>query len=310
MHGRDAGRAVSDEERVQPAVQHAEGIPDDLGSYLSAIARFRLLTRAEEVDLAKRIEAGDARARRRLTEANLRLVVSIAKRHRDRGLPFLDLIQEGSIGLMRAVDRFDHRKGYKFSTYATWWIRQAVARAVADKARTIRLPVNVLEAANRVRRIERGLASTLGRDPSLDEVALATGLEPEAVERLRRPTEVVTSLDRPMGAENDTTLGEVLPDEATASPAEQVIERLHHGALRALVGQLPERQRQVVELRFGFADGEARRMQEVGALLGVSPQRARQIESQALLALSRMPEVATLGLADERCASLREATPA
>jgi RNA polymerase primary sigma factor len=204
---------------------------------------------------------------------------------------------------MRAVDRFDHRRGYKFSTYATWWIRQAVARAVADKARTIRLPVGVFEAANRVRGIERRLGASLGRDPSLQEVAHGAGLAPEVVERLRRPTEVVTSLDRPMGAENETTLGELLPDEGAASPDEEVIERLLNGTLRKLVEQLPERQRRVVELRFGFADGEVRRMQEVGALLGVTPQRARQIEAQALLALSRMPEIVTLGPADERCAA-------
>jgi RNA polymerase primary sigma factor len=304
MHGRDDGPAAwVDDERAQVGPQPAEGLPDDLGSYLSAIARFRLLSAAEEVELAKQIETGDAEARRRMTEANLRLVVSIAKRHRNRGLPFPDLIQEGSIGLMRAVERFDYRRGYKFSTYATWWIRQAVARAVADKARTIRLPVGVLEAANRVRGIERALASSLGRDPSLEELAHGAGLTPEAVERLRRPTEVITSLDRPVGAENETTLGDLLPDEGAASPDDEVIERMDNGTLRRLVGQLPERQRRVVELRFGFADGEARRMQEVGALLGVSSQRARQIEAQALLALSRMPGVVPMGLPEECCAS-------
>src|SRR5437764_655616 len=211
-HGQPA--FVEDEAKAPPKLDlTVEPSLDSLRLYLREIGRVPLLTADQEIYLAKRVERGDLAAKRQMIEANLRLVVSIAKPHLGRGLSLLDLIQEGSVGLIRAVEKFDYRRGFKFSTYATWWIRQAISRAVAEKARTIRLPTGVTEAASRVRRIERELAAKLGRDPSLEEVAEGAGLSTEAVERLRRPTEVVTSLDRPVSGENETAFGDLLEDE-------------------------------------------------------------------------------------------------
>jgi RNA polymerase primary sigma factor len=271
----------------------AGGDASDLQTYLRQVARIPLLTAAEERRLAIRIEAGDEEARRKMIEANLRLVISIARRYRDRGLPLQDLIQEGSIGLMRAVEKFDHRLGYKFSTYATWWIRQGLSRAVTQKVRPIRLPPRVVDAVNRVSRTERKLGSELGREPTAAEIAAAAGLDVELVERLRRPPEVVASLERPVGADGDASLGDLLADEDAAGPEAEVLDILHDLAIRRLVGRLPERQRLVIELRY-LNEEQPHRLSDVGERLGVTRERVRQIESQALAALGRMPEAQAL----------------
>jgi len=273
---------------------------DSLRLYLREIGKVSLLTADQEVYLAKRIERGDMAAKTQMTEANLRLVVSIAKGYLGRGLSFLDLIQEGSLGLIRAVEKFDYRKGYKFSTYATWWIRQAVTRAIADKARTIRIPVHMVEKLNKVvhigqrerkiARAERELASRLGRDPDDDEIAAEAELPPEQVAEVRAAARTITSLDRPVGEEGETAFGDLLPSEG-AEPDEEVEMSLREETLRAAVEQLPERERQVVKLRYGINGDEPTPLRETGRRLGLSPERVRQLESEALEHLAMQREV-------------------
>jgi RNA polymerase primary sigma factor len=257
---------------------------DALQLFLSQIRRVPLLTAAREVELAKRIERGDATARREMVEANLRLVVSIAKRYRHQGLPFLDLIQEGSIGLARAAEKFDHRKGFKFSTYATWWIRQAVARAIADKARTIRIPVYVIEKLRAIAVAERRLAAELGRDATLAEIGPEVNMTAEEVERFRRNAELPISLETPIG-DDDFELGNTIRDELAPSPDEVVQIVIQNETLRRVLKSLPIRQRQIIELRFGLDGREPRTLDEVGQLFSVTRERIRQIEQQTLTSL-------------------------
>jgi RNA polymerase primary sigma factor len=284
---------VAERAAERPGVAGGRAEVDDLRTYLRQISRMPLLTAADERRLALRIERGDAEARRRMIEANLRLVVSIARRFQGRGMPFLDLVQEGSIGLMRAVEKFDHRQGYRFSTYATWWIRQSLSRALAQKVRTIRLPPRVAYAVSAVARTERSLAMRLGRDPTAQEIAAAAGLDLETVERLRRPPEVVASLERPVGADGDGVLGDLLADPDAAGTESEVLDALQHRAIRTLVERLPERQRTVIQMRF-LSENDPQRLSDVGERLGVTRERVRQIEVQALAALGRMPEAQEL----------------
>lgn len=276
--------APEDLEEVQESGPWAEELAatDPVRLYLSEIGRVPLLTAAEEVELARRIEQGDAAAKRQLMEANLRLVVSIARRYSGRGMALLDLIQEGNLGLLKAVEKFDHRKGFRFSTYATWWIRQAVTRAIADQARTIRIPVHLVETIGKLRRVTRDLGQELGRDPQLEEVAQALGIPAERVSEIRRAAQDPVSLQTPIGDEQDSHLGDFLEDEETPAPADVVAERLLHEQLESTLGTLTPREEQVLRLRFGLDDGRSRTLEEVGHAFGVTRERIRQIEAKAL----------------------------
>jgi RNA polymerase primary sigma factor len=267
---------------------------DSLRLYLSEIGKVPLLTADEEVSLAKRIERGDMEAKAHMVEANLRLVVSIAKGYMGRGLSFLDLIQEGSLGLIRAVEKFDWRRGYKFSTYATWWIRQAVTRAIADKARTIRIPVHMAEKLNRVVQVERHLVQQNGRDPSPEEIAEELGLEIDEVREIQRIAQLPVSLEKPVGEEDDSELSAFVEDEAAPSPFEEASDSLRGRDLRRVLEALPERERQVIEMRFGLTGGEPRTLEEVGREFGVTRERIRQIESKTLRKLAHLPEAQSL----------------
>jgi RNA polymerase primary sigma factor len=263
---------------------------DSLRLYLRAIGQVALLTAAEEVSLAKRIERGDMSAKERMVKANLRLVVSIAKGYLGRGLTFLDLIQEGSLGLIRAVEKFDHRRGYKFSTYATWWIRQAVTRAIADKARTIRIPVHMVEKLNNVVHVERQLVQKLGREPTPEEIAGELRCTPREVSDVLRVSQLPISLEKPIGEEEDSALGDFVEDHSAISPfesAEVVMQR--EDVWRAL-NTLPERERQVIELRYGLHGEKPLTLEEVGRAFGVTRERIRQIENNTLKKLQRLPE--------------------
>ena len=255
---------------------------DSLQLFMNDIGRVRLLTAQEEVDLAKRIERGDMNAKRKMVESNLRLVVSIAKNYRNQGLPFLDLIQEGTIGLVRAAEKFDYRRGFKFSTYATWWIRQAVARALAEKARTIRIPVHIVEKLNKIGRAERSLITALGREPTVEEVAEVTGIEPEEVESIKRSAQAPVSLEKPVGDEEGSEFGLFIADEQAESPYDRVAKILTNEALREALGTLSYRERRVLALRFGLGDQRPRTLDEIARTFNITRERIRQIESQSL----------------------------
>ena len=267
---------------------------DPLQLFLEDIAKVDLLTAAQEVKLAKRIERGDRRAKQEMVEANLRLVVSIAKRYRKQGLPFLDLIQEGTIGLVRAVEKFDHRRGFKFSTYATWWIRQAVARALADKARTIRLPANVVEKLHKILRSERILRAELYRDPTPAEIAKDVGLSLAEVERILRTAQRPVSLQTPVGDEEDCELGHFLADENLPLPEDAAHSVSRTAALRDCLDSLDNRQRRVLELRYGLDGGRPRTLDEIGLVFNVTRERVRQIENHSLTKLAALAEAQQL----------------
>jgi RNA polymerase primary sigma factor len=267
---------------------------DSLRLYLREIGKVPLLTADQEVTLAKRIERGDMGAKTAMTEANLRLVVSIAKGYLGRGLSFLDLIQEGSLGLIRAVEKFDYRKGYKFSTYATWWIRQAVTRAIADKARTIRIPVHMVEKLNKVVHIERQLVQRLGREPSPEEIAEELEMTTEEVREILRMSQLPVSLEKPIGEEEDSSLGDFVEDEAAESPYDTAQLMLRREDVVNALNALPRREREVIELRYGLLGGEPRTLEEVGRAFGVTRERIRQIENNTLKKLEHLPEAQAL----------------
>ena len=263
---------------------------DSLRLYLREIGKVPLLTADQEVSLAKRIERGDMTAKQQMIEANLRLVVSIAKGYLGRGLSFLDLIQEGSLGLIRAVEKFDYRKGYKFSTYATWWIRQAVTRAIADKARTIRIPVHMVEKLNKVVHIERQLVQRLGREPNAEEIAEELEMTPQEGREIQRMAQLPVSLEKPIGEEEDSSLGDFVQDESAESPFDTATLSLRREDVEFALSALPERERQVIELRFGLSGAQPCTLEEVGRAFGVTRERIRQIENNTLKKLESLPE--------------------
>jgi RNA polymerase primary sigma factor len=287
---------AGDEEEEEAAVdeQPREVSTDALQLFLKDIGKVDLLTAAQEVELAKRIERGDHGAKQEMVEANLRLVVSIAKKYRNQGLPFLDLIQEGTIGLVRAAEKFDYRKGFKFSTYATWWIRQAVARALADKARTIRMPVHVVEKLNKIVRSERKLRAELGREPNAVEIGRDLDLSPEEVEQIRRSAQTPVSLEKPVGDEDESEFGHFLTDENLPLPDEEAEITLRKETLRKILGTLSSRERQVLELRYGLDGQHPRTLDEVGRAFNVTRERIRQIENQSLKKLRALADAAKL----------------
>ncbi len=279
------------EPEPEPAVAVAGEITtDSLQLFLKDIGKVPLLTAAQEVELAKRIERGDHAAKQAMVEANLRLVVSIAKRYRNQGLPFLDLIQEGTIGLVRAAEKFDYRKGFKFSTYATWWIRQAVARAIADKGRTIRMPVHVVEKLNRILRSERKLRAERGREPTIEEIARELEMSSEEVEHIRRSAQTPVSLEKPVGDDDESEFGHFLADQSAPLPEELAETALQREALRTILGALSERERRVLELRYGLDGQQPRTLDEVGRAFNVTRERIRQIEHQGLKKLRALAD--------------------
>ncbi|HEY0414876.1 MAG TPA: sigma-70 family RNA polymerase sigma factor [Gaiellaceae bacterium] len=284
-----ASRVEEPEETVDP-----EFSADSLQLFLKDVGRVDLLTAAQEVELAKRIESGDHRAKQEMVEANLRLVVSIAKRYRNQGLPFLDLIQEGTIGLVRAAEKFDWRKGYKFSTYATWWIRQAVARALADKARTIRMPVHVVEKLNKIMRTERKLRAERGREPTDEEIAEDLDMTVEEVESIRRTSQTPVSLEKPVGDEEESEFGQFIEDKHTPLPDEAADTSFRAQALARCLDALSHRERRVLELRYGLNGEQPRTLDEVGRTFQVTRERIRQIENQGLKKLRALAESNTL----------------
>lgn len=257
-------------------------INDPVRMYLKEIGRVPLLSAEEEIELAKRIEQGDEEAKKRLTEANLRLVVSIAKRYVGRGMLFLDLIQEGNMGLIKAVEKFDHSKGYKFSTYATWWIRQAITRAIADQARTIRIPVHMVETINKLVRVSRQLLQELGREPTPEEIAAEMELSVEKVREIMKIAQEPVSLETPIGEEDDSHLGDFIEDQEALAPADAAAYELLKEQLEDVLDTLTEREENVLRLRFGLDDGRTRTLEEVGKVFGVTRERIRQIEAKAL----------------------------
>jgi RNA polymerase primary sigma factor len=280
-----------EEEKVTPKLDlTVEPSLDSLRLYLREIGKVPLLTADEEVTLAKRIERGDMSAKTQMIEANLRLVVSIAKSYLGRGLSFLDLIQEGSLGLIRAVEKFDYRKGFKFSTYATWWIRQAVTRAIADKARTIRIPVHMVEKLNKVVHIERQLVQRLGREPRPEEIAEELEMTLEEVREIMRMSQLPVSLEKPIGEEEDSQLGDFVEDAQAESPYDTATVTLRRGDIERALDSLPDRERKVIELRFGLHGAQPCTLEEVGRAFGVTRERIRQIENNTLKKLESLPE--------------------
>jgi len=285
---------ASIEEEEPPVDEPREVSTDALQLFLKDIGKVDLLTAAQEVELAKRIERGDHSAKQEMVEANLRLVVSIAKKYRNQGLPFLDLIQEGTIGLVRAAEKFDYRKGFKFSTYATWWIRQAVARALADKARTIRMPVHVVEKLNKIVRAERKLRAELGREPSAFEIGRDLDLSGDEVEQIRRSAQTPVSLEKPVGDEDESEFGHFITDENLPLPDEEAETTMRKETLRKILGTLSSRERQVLELRYGLDGQHPRTLDEVGRTFNVTRERIRQIENQSLKKLRALAEAVKL----------------
>jgi RNA polymerase primary sigma factor len=280
-----AGSAsVAQEVPQTPTMQiaHAVATGDSIRMYLAEIGRVKLLTHADEIRLAKGIARGCKRSKDRLVEANLRLVVSIAKKYRNRGVSFLDLIQEGNLGLIRATEKFDHTKGYKFSTYATWWIRQAITRAIADKGRTIRIPVHMVEKVNKFHRTHRRMTQSLGREPIDEEIARELELPVEEIMRLQEISQRAISLETPVGDEDSSHLGDFLEDATAVTPTEAVSEALLKSHLREALDELPERERQIIELRFGMKDDRPRTLEEVGREFDITRERVRQIQMKTL----------------------------
>ncbi|MDY5884496.1 MAG: RNA polymerase sigma factor RpoD [Roseburia sp.] len=269
-------------EKIDLSVPDGVSIEDPVRMYLKEIGKVPLLSAEEEIELAKRMELGDQEAKKRLAEANLRLVVSIAKRYVGRGMLFLDLIQEGNLGLIKAVEKFDYRKGYKFSTYATWWIRQAITRAIADQARTIRIPVHMVETINKLIRVSRQLLQELGREPSPEEIAAEMNMPVERVREILKISQEPVSLETPIGEEEDSHLGDFIQDENVPVPADAAAFTLLKEQLEEVLGTLTEREQKVLTLRFGLEDGRARTLEEVGKEFNVTRERIRQIEAKAL----------------------------
>jgi len=279
----DSGLDPKDEKEIDlSAVEGAINIDDHVRMYLKEIGKVPLLSGEEEIDLAKRMEEGDEDAKQRLAEANLRLVVSIAKRYVGRGMLFLDLIQEGNLGLIKAVEKFDYKKGYKFSTYATWWIRQAITRAIADQARTIRIPVHMVETINKLIRVSRQLLQELGRDPTPDELAKEMQMPVDKVRDILKIGQEPVSLETPIGEEEDSHLGDFIPDDDIPAPAEAAAFTLLKEQLVSVLETLTDREEKVLRLRFGLNDGRARTLEEVGKEFNVTRERIRQIEAKAL----------------------------
>ena len=276
-------RSIEEEELIDPVDLAAEySLDDPVRMYLKEIGQVKLLSAEEEVELAKRASEGDQEAKNKLTEANLRLVVSIAKKYSGRGLHILDLIQEGNTGLIRAVDKFDWTKGNKFSTYATWWIRQAITRAIADQARTIRVPVHMVEVINKATRCNRKLVQELGREPTMEEIAAELNLPVEKIIEANRTAADTLSLDTPVGDEEDTSIGSFVEDERTPGPADATSNALLAEALKEILGTLTEREADVLRMRFGMYDGRTHTLEEVGQIFGVTRERIRQIENKAI----------------------------
>ncbi len=271
-----------DLDKIDTSIPEGINIDDPVRMYLKEIGKVPLLSAEDEIEIAKRMEEGDEVAKAELTEANLRLVVSIAKRYVGRGMLFLDLIQEGNLGLIKAVDKFDYRKGYKFSTYATWWIRQAITRAIADQARTIRIPVHMVETINKLIRIKRQLLQDLGREPSTDEIAESMGVTESKVREIIKIAQEPVSLETPIGEEEDSHLGDFIPDEGAPAPAEAASFVLMKEQLISVLDSLTDREKKVLTLRFGLNDGRQRTLEEVGKEFSVTRERIRQIEAKAL----------------------------
>jgi len=289
-----ADDAKLEEAAAAPIAAPQETTTDALQLFLREAGRHHLLTAAQEVELAKKIERGDMRAKQQMIQSNLRLVVSIAKNYRNQGLPFLDLIQEGTLGLIRAVEKFDWRRGFKFSTYATWWIRQAVARALADKARTIRMPVHIVERLQKMNRAERTLWTQLGREPTLAEIAEEASLPLQQALEVRAAARASTSLDQPVGEAEDAVFGDFVAGEGPL-PEEEVEVSLRSQALKAALDALSDRERQVVILRYGLADSEPKTLEEIGRRLGLTRERVRQIEIDSLKRLASLREMESVG---------------
>jgi RNA polymerase primary sigma factor len=288
--GEDGERAPQPQPEPPPLQITWETTTDALQLFLREAGRHPLLTAPQEVELAKKIEGGDGAAKQRMIQSNLRLVVSIAKNYRNQGLPFLDLIQEGTLGLIRAVEKFDWRRGYKFSTYATWWIRQAVARALADKARTIRMPVHIVERMQKMNRAERSLWAVLGREPTLEEIATEANLPLQQAKEVKAAARASTSLDAPVGDTDDAVLGDFVPGDGPL-PDEQVEDSLRSQTLATALKALPDRHRHVVVLRYGLDDAEPKTLEEIGRRLGLTRERVRQIEVEALKRLATLHEM-------------------
>ncbi len=279
---RELEEIQTNEEEIDLSVPEGVGIDDPVRMYLKEIGKVPLLSAQEEIELAEKMHAGDERAKKRLAEANLRLVVSIAKRYVGRGMLFLDLIQEGNLGLIKAVEKFDYTKGYKFSTYATWWIRQAITRAIADQARTIRIPVHMVETINKLIRVSRQLLQEYGREPHVDEIAREMNMNEDRVREIMKIAQEPVSLETPIGEEEDSILGDFIPDSDAPAPSEMAAFMLLKEQLMSVLDTLTSREAKVLRLRFGLDDGRARTLEEVGREFKVTRERIRQIEAKAL----------------------------